>query len=49
MKYTLITKLGRVYTFHTQALANIYQGAYGGVVLTQQILESVDTPAQKAV
>jgi hypothetical protein len=41
MKYTLITKTGRVYTFYIKALADSYQMAYGGVVITQQIL--VDT------
>ncbi len=45
MMYTLITKTGRVYTFYVQALANQYQQAYGGVVITQQILvdETVQT------
>jgi hypothetical protein len=44
MNYTLITKTGRVYTFYVLALANQYQQAYGGVVITQQIL--VDETAQ---
>ncbi len=38
MNYTLITKTGRVYTFYIKALADSYQMAYGGVVITQQIL-----------
>jgi hypothetical protein len=38
MNYTLITKTGRVYTFYVKALADSYQMAYGGVVITQQIL-----------
>jgi hypothetical protein len=41
MNYTLITKTGKVYTFYIKALADSYQMAYGGVVITQQIL--VDT------
>jgi hypothetical protein len=44
MKYTLITKLGRVYTFYVQALAEQYQQAYGGQLITADIL--VDTTAQ---
>lgn len=38
MQYTLITKLGKVYTFYILALAEQFQQAYGGVVITQQIL-----------
>ena len=38
MAYTLITKSGKVYTFYVQAAAQQFQQAYGGVVLTQQIL-----------
>jgi hypothetical protein len=44
MKYTLITKQGRVYTFYVQALAETYLSAYGGTLITGDIL--VDTPAQ---
>ena len=44
MKYTLITKLGRVYTFYVQALAEQYQQAYGGQLITADIL--VDKVAQ---
>jgi hypothetical protein len=47
MKYTLITKTGRVYTFYVQALAKTYQQAYGGVIVSDEIL--VDKVAQKAV
>ncbi len=38
MKYTLITKNGRVMTFFLQAAAQQFQQAYGGVVFTQQVL-----------
>jgi hypothetical protein len=38
LKYTLITKLGKIYTFSILDLAEKYQQAYGGVVITQQIL-----------
>jgi hypothetical protein len=44
MKYTLITKTGRVYTFYLKALAETYQGAYGGTLITGDIL--VDSTAQ---
>ena len=44
MKYTLITKAGKVYTFYVQALAETYQRAYGGQVITADIL--VDASAQ---
>jgi len=40
MKYTLITSKGKVYTFFIKAVADTYQQAYGGVVITQQILET---------
>jgi hypothetical protein len=47
MKFTLITKLGKVYTFYIKQVADTYQQAYGGVVITQQIL--VDKTTQAAV
>jgi hypothetical protein len=39
MRYTLITKDGRVMQFYVESVANTYKGLYGGVVFTQQILE----------
>ena len=44
MRYTLITATGRVYTFYVKALAETYQGAYGGQIFTADIL--VDTATQ---
>ena len=44
MNYTLITSKGKVYTFFILALANQFQQASGGVVITQQIL--VDETAE---
>lgn len=38
MRYTLITKTGRVYTFYVQALAETYLQAYGGQLITGDIL-----------
>jgi hypothetical protein len=47
MKYTLITKQGRVMQFYVKAMAELYQVTEGGVVITQQILEeTVDTPVE---
>ena len=39
MKFTLITSNGKVFTFFVKAVAETYQQAFGGVVITQQILE----------
>jgi hypothetical protein len=47
MKFTLITKTGKVYTFYIEQLAKTYQQAYGGVVFSQQVL--VDNSTQTAV
>ena len=44
MNYTLITSTGRVYTFYVLAVAQTYQQAYGGVIVTDDIL--VDTTEQ---
>jgi hypothetical protein len=39
MKYTLIASNGKVFTFFLKVVAETFQQAYGGVVITQQILE----------
>lgn len=44
MKYTLITATGKVYTFYLRAVAETYLQAYGGVIVTDDVL--VDTPSQ---
>ena len=44
MNYTLITATGKVYTFFVLALAETYQQAYGGKIVTKNIL--VDKVAQ---
>lgn len=38
MKFTLITSKGKVYTFFIKAVAETYQQAYGGTVITASIL-----------
>ena len=45
MKYSLITKKGRIMQFYVLEVAQLYQSFEGGVVITQQILEqeTVDT------
>ena len=43
MKYTLIASNGKVFTFFIKAVAETFQQAYGGVVITQQILEQENT------
>jgi len=40
MKYTLITGNGKVYTFFIRVVAEQFQQAYGGVVITPQVLDS---------
>lgn len=42
MNYTLITSKGRVMQFYIRSVAELYQAKEGGVVFTQQILETVD-------
>jgi len=44
MQYTLITGQGRVYVFFLETVAAQFQQAYGGVAISQQILESADLP-----
>jgi len=43
MKYTLITSNGKVLTFFLKAVAEQFQQAYGGVVFSQQVLETQET------
>ena len=38
MQYTLITNAGRVYTFYIKAAAECYQQAYGGVLVTNEVI-----------
>jgi len=42
MQYTLVTKTGKIYTFYLKAVAETYQQAYGGVVFSQQVLDTVE-------
>jgi hypothetical protein len=47
MKYTVITKTGKIKQFYIESVAQMYQQLNGGVVFTQQIL--VDTTVQTVV
>jgi hypothetical protein len=38
MKFTLITSNGKVLTFFIRAVAETYQQAYGGIIVTDQVL-----------
>ena len=46
MRYTLITRSGKVLTFTIKACAEQFQLAYGGVLFTNQILEQLETVDQ---
>lgn len=46
MKYTLITRNGKVLTFFIRAVAEQFQQAYGGVMFTNQVLETFETVDQ---
>lgn len=40
MQYTLITKFGKIMQFYIKALAESYQAAYGGVIVTDEIFST---------
>jgi hypothetical protein len=42
MKYTLITKTGRVYTFFVLAVAETYQQAYGGTLIDNSVVQTAE-------
>jgi predicted adenine nucleotide alpha hydrolase (AANH) superfamily ATPase len=48
MKYALITKNGKVFTFFVEETAKIYQQAYGGVVFLLLNTENELTEAKNA-
>ena len=45
MNYTLITKQGRIYQFYLLETARIWQGAYGGTLIDNSVVQT----AQKVV
>jgi hypothetical protein len=48
MQYTLITKTGKIMQFYVKSVAELYQCINGGVVFTQQVLETQEN-MQKTV
>lgn len=46
MKYTVITKQGKVYTFFIKAVAETYLQAYGGVLMSNNIVIETNTAVQ---
>lgn len=45
MKYTLVTSNGKVYTFFIKAVAETFQQAYGGNIITAEILKETQNVA----
>lgn len=43
MQYTLITSKGKLFQFFLRAVAESYQQAYGGVVITEEVLVDAET------
>lgn len=43
MQYTLITKSGKIMQFYIKALAESYQAAYGGIIVTADIFYTEKT------
>lgn len=44
MQYTLVTSNGKIMQFYVKAVAELYQSINGGVVFTQQILDTEICP-----
>jgi hypothetical protein len=42
MKYTLITPTGRVYQFYLLETAKIWQGAYGGTLFDNSVVQTAE-------
>jgi hypothetical protein len=45
MRYTLITKAGKVRMFYILSVAELYQQIYGGYLLTNDILNEKEATA----
>jgi hypothetical protein len=49
MRYTLLMPTGRIMLFYVKGVADLYRNLYGGVVITQQVLDQeVDNSADMA-
>lgn len=42
MKYTLITRKGKIMMFYIQGLAETYQQINGGVIVTEAVITEVE-------
>lgn len=42
MQYTLITPTGRIYQFYLLGAAQIWQGAYGGTLIDNSVVQTVE-------
>lgn len=49
MQYTLIIPKGKVYTFFLKVVAETYQQAYGGTIMSKQILDTICPEMANAV
>ncbi len=45
MQYTLIMPNGKIMQFYIQAMAELYQQSNGGVVITPQVLDTIEDSA----
>jgi len=43
MQFTLITPKGKVYTFYIKSVAETYQQAYGGTIITNGVLVDIES------
>jgi hypothetical protein len=41
MRFTLITKNGKIMQFYVEGVAELYRNLYGGVVFTNKVLDNV--------
>jgi hypothetical protein len=49
LKYTLLMPTGRVMCFYVKEVADLYQRINGGVVITQQVLETLDNSQETSI
>jgi hypothetical protein len=42
MRYTLITRKGKIMMFYIQGVAQTYQTLYGGVIVTEVVMTEVE-------
>lgn len=42
MKYTLITRSGKIMSFYIKDMAELYQQLHGGVIVTEAVMNQVE-------